>query len=88
MSVPQNKSIIEDQYTILQRSLLDNNSYSVETNHSIFDERNSLFMTEQSWALANNLVDKKNLKLLIDVLHDHITVVKDYVFAYETTQDR
>ena len=45
-------------------------------------------MTEQSWALANILVDKKNLKLLIDVLHDYITVVKDYVFAYETAQDR
>jgi hypothetical protein len=40
----------------------------VESNNSIFDEENSLFITERSWNIGTSLVDKKKQKELVEVL--------------------
>ena len=59
-----------------------------KSNHSLFDEVNSLYQTEKSWSLALHFADKYGLDKVIETLHDHITIVKDYVFAYETAKER
>lgn len=86
--------IVDEQKKIEQRNILTESLSQTglpvpQTNYSVFDEENSVFITERAWSLGLSLIkERKQMKKLIEVLQDHITIVKDYVFAYESAQDR
>jgi hypothetical protein len=55
-------------------------SIQAASNFSVFDEENALFITENSWSLGFHLLgnSKDGVQNLIDIIQDHVTVVKDY----------
>ena len=53
--IDSNTKIYDDQKTVLTKNILVTPLNSDEnSNYCIFDEQNSLFVTERSWSLALN----------------------------------
>jgi len=69
-----NENILIDQLTV-KITTIDNNCHLKSSNHSFFDEKSSVFVTERSLALGRHLLTDK---VLFEVLQDHVTIVKDY----------
>ena len=67
VKVQRNEKWREEQVKVVQRNLVES-QLTVDTNYSIFDQENSIFVTEQSWNLGSNITDKKKLQNLIEIL--------------------
>ena len=84
-----NTKMYDDQKTVVMKNMLDAPLISDgKSNYSFFDEQNSLFVTEKSWSLALNFSQKCSLADIIEHLHEHVTIVTDYVFAYDNPKER